>query len=485
MRSRTPLIVALLAASFLTTLFIAARALTDAIYHRATAERAIRDFAGLAADEFTRAADAQISFYGCYPLAQQIAAGTMPAPAPPARRVFRVDTRGGANADVPAPLRPRLDAALRNRTSAVRAGGSTYYLGVAGREELPAVIGALELEPRQFAPYLRNVLRMRALVPHSIAEGKLTNEAVFVRVRDGAATIFETAGRFDPQLGVRRELTPTDGVMAGLTLETSINRRVAPLLVLGGLPRSTLPLYGTMLAVNLLLLAMAVLQLQRERALARLRSDFISGVSHELRTPLTQIQMFAQTLLLDRVRGDEERRRSLAIIDQETRRLAHLVENILQFSRGERGTLRITRAPHDLGRLVRETADAFAPIARARGVAVDVDAEESVADVDEEAVRQIVLNLLDNAVKYGPPRQRVLVRVRGREISVDDEGPGIPPREREAVFGRYKRLDRERGRAIAGMGIGLSVVRELVELHGGRVRVEEGGRGGARFVVAL
>jgi signal transduction histidine kinase len=228
-----------------------------------------------------------------------------------------------------------------------------------------------------------------------------------------------------------------------------------------------------------------VLQLRRERALARLRSDFISGVSHELRTPLTQIQMFAQTLLLDRVRGDDERRRSLAIIDQETRRLAHLVENILQFSRGERGTLRITRAPHDLGRLVRETADAFAPIARARSVSVEVDAEESMVDVDEEAVRQIVLNLLDNAVKYGPPRQRVLVGVHGREISVDDEGPGIPPREREAVFERYKRLDRERGRAIAGMGIGLSVVRELVELHGGRVRVEEGARGGARFVVAL
>ncbi|HKS24315.1 MAG TPA: hypothetical protein VJZ76_16055, partial [Thermoanaerobaculia bacterium] len=97
MRSRTPLIVALLAASFLSTLFIASRALTQAVYHRATAERAIRDFAALAADEFTRAADAQISFYGCYPLAQQIAAGAMPPPSPPARRVFRVDTRGGAN----------------------------------------------------------------------------------------------------------------------------------------------------------------------------------------------------------------------------------------------------------------------------------------------------------------------------------------------------------------------------------------------------
>src|ERR1044071_10338923 len=134
---------------------------------------------------------------------------------------------------------------------------------------------------------------------------------------------------------------------------------------------------------------MAVLQLRRERALARLRSDFISGVSHELRTPLTQIQMFAQTLLLDRVRGDDERRRSLAIIDQETRRLAHLVENILQFSRGERGTLRITKAPRDLAALARETVDAFAPIAKARGVTIDVDAEPSIVDIDEDAMRQV------------------------------------------------------------------------------------------------
>jgi signal transduction histidine kinase len=100
-------------------------------------------------------------------------------------------------------------------------------------------------------------------------------------------------------------------------------------------------------------------------------------------------------------------------------------------------------------------------------------------------MRQVVLNLLDNAVKYGPPHQRVIAGVRGRELFVDDQGPGIPPNERAAIFERYRRLDRDRERAIAGMGIGLSVVRELVAAHGGRVRVESGSRGGARFVVTL
>ena len=474
MRSRTPLIVALLGASFLTTLFIAGRALVDTVYHRATAEKAIRDFAGLAADEFVRGADAQIAFYGCYPLTQKIAAGAPIATSPLVRRTFCIDTRGTV---------PALFAdALRKHENVVRAGNTTYYLGIT---EHP-IVGALELEPAAFSSYFANVLRMRRLVPRSLANGKMTNDDVFVRVLDGNAPLFTTPGHFDPPLGIRRRLTTEDGgTLAGLTIETSIDRSAAPLLVFGGLPHSTLPLYTVMLIVNLTLLVTAVLQLRRERALARLRSDFISGVSHELRTPLTQIRMFAETLLLDRVRSADERRRSLAIIDQETRRLAHLVDNILQFSRGERGTLRIAPARHDLAALVRETVDAFAPIANARGVAIDVEADESILDIDEDAMRQVVLNLLDNAVKYGPPHQRVIVGVHGRELFVDDEGPGIPPRDRVAIFERYRRLDRERGRAIAGMGIGLSVVRELVVLHGGRVHVEDGSRSGARFVVTL
>ena len=479
MRSRTTLIVALLAASFITTAFIAARALMETMYHRATAERVLRDFASLAADEFVRGADAQISYYGCYPLVQKLAAGQPLPQSPLIRRAFLIDTRDAV-------WQPRIADAIKRKSSVVRVNDTTIYLGLPDRGGvLPEKIGALELEPRRFPFFFRNVMQMRRLLPRSIARGKLTNDSVFIRVLNGSTPLFVTPGQFDPFLGVRRNLTIDDGTVAGLTIEASVHRYLAPTLVLGGLPQVRMPLYLTILAINLLLLVTAVMQLRRERALARLRSDFISGVSHELRTPLTQIRMFAETLLLDRVRSDAERRRSLTIIDQETRRLSHLVENVLQFSRGERGTLRITTAPRDLASLVRETVDAFAPIAKARGVTIDVEAEESIVDIDEDAMRQVVLNLLDNAVKYGPQQQHVLVRVHGRELSVEDEGPGIPPNERERVFERYRRLDREMERAIAGMGIGLSVVRELVALHGGRVRVESGARGGARFVVTL
>src|ERR1051326_616424 len=478
MRSRTTLVVGLLAASFITTAFITSRALVETVYHRATAERVIRDFASLAADEFVRGADAQISYYGCYPLVQKLAAGVTVAQSPLLRRAFLVDSR------VPV-VRPRIQDAVKRKSPVVRVDDATIYLGLPDRGVLPQQIGALELEPRRFPLFFNNVMQMRRLLPKSIARGKLTNDAVFIRVLNGSTPLFVTRGKFDADLGIRRKLTIDDGTVAGLTIEASIDRSLAPALVLGGLPQVRMPLYATMLAINLLLLVTAVLQLRRERALARLRSDFISGVSHELRTPLTQIRMFAETLLLDRVRSDDERTRSLTIIDQETRRLPHLVENVLQFSRGERGTLRITKAPHDLSTLVRETVDAFAPIAKARGVTIELDAEPSIVDIDEDAMRQVVLNLLDNAIKYGPSDQRVLVSVHGRELSVEDEGPGIPPNERARIFERYRRLGRERERAIAGMGIGLSVVRELVALHGGSVRVEDGARGGARFMVTL
>ena len=484
MRSRTAVIIALLAASFLTTAFIAGRALVGATYHRTTAERTLRDYAALAADQFVRASDAQIAYYGCYPLVQKIAVGAPVPISPLVRRTYSI-AANGSGGDAPPALEAAVRDAVKKQLPVVRLGDTTYYVGVPDRASHASQIGILELNRQRFPFFFDKVLHSRGLLPRSLAGGKLSNRAVYVRVFDGNSMLFQSAGRFDPALSVRRELGSDDGVMTGLVVEASINRAVAPLLVFGGLPRSTLPTYGVMLLINFLLIVTAVMQVQRERALARLRSDFISGVSHELRTPLTQIRMFIETVLLDRVRSAEERQRSLQIVDQESRRLGHLVENVLQFSRGERGQLKISAEPHDLGALARATVDAFAPIARARGTSIDVDEATSIVRIDEDAMRQVLINLLDNAVKYGPPNQRIIVSVHGRELAVEDEGPGVPEKDRNRIFERYRRLDRDQNRAIAGMGIGLSVVRELVALHGGKVRVESGTRGGARFVVAL
>jgi signal transduction histidine kinase len=238
------------------------------------------------------------------------------------------------------------------------------------------------------------------------------------------------------------------------------------------------------------LIGTALVQLRREYELARLRSDFISGVSHELRTPLAQIRMFSETLVLGRVRTEEEERRSLAIIDQEARRLTHLVENLLHFSRSERQVTRIAPEPTSIAPLVQEVIEGFAPLAAARGVTLQAAVTEGlVAPVDPGAMRQMLLNLLDNAVKYGPQGQTVTVgatRENGTaRVWVDDCGPGVPSVDREHVWDRFWRLERDRGSVVAGSGIGLAVVRELAGLHHGRTWVEDAETGGSRFVVEL
>jgi len=239
------------------------------------------------------------------------------------------------------------------------------------------------------------------------------------------------------------------------------------------------------------LVIVSLLQLHRERQLARVKSELVSGVSHELRTPLAQIRMFAEMLRLGWVRSDDERQRSVAIIDQEARRLAHLVENILQFSRAERSAPRLSLGRLELAALVDEVVDSFAPLAGARGVTVrTTHSGHAVALADRDALRQVLLNLLDNAVKYGPAGQTITAGTRvdggGRvQLWVDDQGSGIAARDKARVWEPFRRLDRAVEAGISGNGIGLAVVRELVTAQGGTVAVHDAVGGGASFVVTL
>src|SRR5881296_2148211 len=286
-------------------------------------------------------------------------------------------------------------------------------------------------------------------------------------------------------------------MMGRLQVQVALRPDLAPKLVIGGMPRSNLPMLLSLLALTAGLVVAALLQLRREYELSRLRADFVSSVSHELRTPLAQIRMFSETLLLGRVRSDDERERSLEIIDQEARRLTHLVENLLHFSRSERLLARLSPTVAPLAPLVSEAAEAFTPLAVARGVTLRTMLTDGVVcPVDADALRQMLLNLLDNAAKYGPAGQTVTVGLAVNEgrarILVDDQGPGIPAADRERIWDQFWRLERDRGSAVAGTGIGLSVVRELVALHGGRAWAEDPPNGtggaaaaGARFVIEL
>lgn len=257
-------------------------------------------------------------------------------------------------------------------------------------------------------------------------------------------------------------------------------------------PEGTFWTSPALLAAVMILLSgvlmLGIALVRREEELHRLRSDLISGVSHELRTPLAQIRMFAETLLLGRTRTEAERRRSLEVIDQEAKRLSHFVENMLQFAKGEAGRTRIAPEPTSFAIEVRRAVESFAPMCQARGVEVRAELEEGVtAPVDRAALRRIMLNLMENALKYGPDEQRITVGVAlfsdTVRLWVDDEGEGIPRLERERVFDSFYRLSRELDRRITGSGIGLAVVRQLATLHGGRAWADEAPGGGARLVV--
>ena len=260
-------------------------------------------------------------------------------------------------------------------------------------------------------------------------------------------------------------------------------------LVADGVPRSRLfALFGLLVLMAGLVVA-AILQLRREHELARLRAELTAGVSHELRTPLAQILLFGETLMLERTRSDRERRAAAEIVVREARRLMHLVENALHFTRADRDLLEPSSEVVDLAVVTREILVAFAPLAWTAKVTLreEIDAP-APALVDGAAYRQIVLNLLENAVRYGPPGQTVTVRVErlagAARLAVEDEGPGVPIADRERIWSPFVRLTNGR-RGTNGTGIGLAVVRDLTARHGGRAWVERAERGGARFVVEL
>jgi len=352
----------------------------------------------------------------------------------------------------------------------------------------PLVTYGFETDARSFVgPVFQQVIERTPLLPPSLIRGIARDSILAITAAaPHLGTVFRSAsGSFPSEMAVVDSLDERFGRMH---LGVSLRSDIAPRLVVGGLPRSRLPLLGGVFALTVGLMVAALLQLRRQEQLTQLRVDFVSGVSHELRTPLAQIRLFAELLRNGQLRSEEERERSLGIIDEEAQRLTYLVENVLSFSRSEHGRGTVAVEPVAMDREIEAAVDAFAPLARFRRAKIKSNVERGlVARVDPLALRQIVLNLLDNAVKYGPLGQTVTVALTGTEttvlVSVEDNGPGVPRSERERIWEPYYRLGRETEASVGGSGIGLSIVRELVALHAGRVWVEDRSGGGARFVV--
>jgi signal transduction histidine kinase len=232
----------------------------------------------------------------------------------------------------------------------------------------------------------------------------------------------------------------------------------------------------------------AVLAL-RAAELARLRTDFASSVTHELRTPLTQIRLAAETLLLGRTRDRESERRALTSVVDETGRLQQLIDNVLHFSRAERRLTKVVTQRLELRPFVEGIAAAFAPLVADHRMTIRPAVPDGLfVQADPDLVHQVLLNLLDNAARYGPDDQTIDItaKVVGPyiEIAVNDEGPGIPPADRQRVWRPFVRLEQSGG-PVTGTGLGLAVARDLVEAQGGRCRIEGRGGPGASVIVSF
>lgn len=324
-------------------------------------------------------------------------------------------------------------------------------------------------------------------LPPTLTASAPNDSLLSVRVLDPLGqTVWSSERQFPGDYAGRN---PVWGPFGGLTLHTALRPDLADQLVTGGIPRSRLPVTLGLLGLAAVLVLSALLQLRRGYELTRLREGFVSSVSHELRTPLQQVLLFVELLRMKKLRTPREESRSLEIVEQETRRLIQLVENLLQFSRAGRGEVRVAPRVLSLSPLIEETVEAFGPLARAGRASVVCEVDPVSAWADPDAVRRILLNLLDNAVKYGPEGQTVTVGLHRTDgtvsLHVDDEGAGVPPHERSRIWEPFYRSRRGRASEDAGSGIGLSIVRELTILQGGGVAVETAPSGGARFRVTL
>ncbi|MBZ5637158.1 MAG: HAMP domain-containing histidine kinase [Acidobacteriia bacterium] len=327
---------------------------------------------------------------------------------------------------------------------------------------------------------------VRSCLPRYFPDG---GDAVVVSVRDGSGALRFTTdpggdGRADltrpipfvftdHSLGVRsRTLTPEKLARVNFGFNLTLSVLVAALMA-GGL-------------------VLALRATAREVKLARMKSEFVSNVTHELKTPLASIRVFAEHLRRGRAAAPEKAREYGEHIEAESLRLTNLVNNVLDLSSIESGRKAYAFAPGDVGKVLAATLAAFRVRLLHEGFDLELDEPEEplpAARIDPDALGRAIHNLVENAVRYSGDSRWVGVRLTHRDgeiaISVEDRGIGIPESEQERIFERFHRVSTGLVHDVRGSGLGLSIVRHVVEAHGGRVEVSSRPGRGSVFTIRI
>lgn len=316
------------------------------------------------------------------------------------------------------------------------------------------------------------------------------DQALVVRVAEpDGSIIYENAPTPDDRFEVKREMsTPSfKGLKLFLryrdmSIEDDVNRWKTWTLCLIGF-------IDLMLGAGLYLIYSNV---KRELTLSRLKSDFVANVSHELKTPLALIRLFAETLEMGRVPGEQKAQQYYRVINKESQRLTQLINNILDFSRIEAGRKEYRLASADVGRVVGDVVDAYRFQIEQQGFQFEVEVEDDLPRVtaDKEALAQALLNLVNNALKYTRDEKylRLAVSRRGEgavAIAVTDRGIGVAKGEQRKIFEKFYRAEDSLVHETKGSGLGLSLVKHIMEAHGGSVEVESTPGKGSTFTLVV
>jgi signal transduction histidine kinase len=339
------------------------------------------------------------------------------------------------------------------------------------------------LDPNRTTPYLDQFRFARELSEQFRPQSPLRENEIYTYAF-GARRVFYRADGPDRISGFAANVD---------WIDHTLRPQVARELGITDTAKRDLGVYGTALALVLMILSAGVIlllrDLSREARTNRLRSDFVSSVSHELKTPITLIRLYSETLLRPSGFPEEERRDFYRIIMRESERLGRLVDQIQTFSRVARGDQTYKFEEGDLAPAIARIVDDYREFLERAGFHVQRALAESAPAVrfDAAALSQAVVNLLDNAVKYSGQSRDIAVRLGVEDGSVifevEDHGVGIPAAEQNKIFERFYRVSNGSGKG--GYGLGLFLVRHIMEAHGGRAEVESELGRGSRFRLAF